>query len=345
LADNRRADASCELGVSGSITASTTASDSLGQSFAAGVPAIDFVFGNFGITGNGEAKLQTDARGLWLGATIPVRLSNALTLSARGEYFFPFSRRITVSVDGASFGQDTSTLDRPPLITGPVTATGTGQGQAELDASVKTRWVVLDAEVAYSGLREGTSFLAGVRYDRLEATIGPEAASGAVVGGFTLAVQGGGSLTVDGAASGGVTIPAAASVIAEMHTVSPYLGIRVSTGGPSGALAFEVKGFPSVFFTQNARYHLKRENGYFGEFKAEYSGSLARNLSASVSVRGDVIHASFTDLADFTNLFTIGGVGLPDGPFSLGQPNVATDVAASIHWNQLAVGGSFVLSF
>ncbi|MEW6530968.1 MAG: hypothetical protein AB1473_09045 [Thermodesulfobacteriota bacterium] len=329
----------------GSITASASASAGVSQSFGAGNPAAIGVFGNFGIGGNGEAKLRTDTRGLWLGATIPVRLSNALAVSARGEYFFPSSRRITASLNGGSVGQATSTLFILAAPVGTVTAAGTGQGELELDASVEKRWVVLDGELAYAGLLGGTSLLAGVRYDHLDTTIGPEVGSGSAAGSLTIATAfGGGSLTIAGAAAGSVSIPAAASVVTELHTLSPYLGIRTSIGGPSAVLTLEVKGFPTVFFTQGARFNLKRENGYFGEFKAEYSGPLARNLLVSLFVKGDVLHASFTDLTDFTNLFTIGGVGLP-APFSLGSPNVATDVATSIHWNQLSLGGSFVVSF
>jgi len=246
-------------------------------------------------------------------------------------------------VDGAGFGQGTTTLFLLGAPVGTLTASGTGQSHVDLDTAVKTRWWVLDAEAEYSSFGGGTGFLAGVRYDRLETTISPGTGSASAGGSVTIAAFGGGGVTIAGSASD-VGAPTAASVIAELDTVTPYLGIRTSTGGPFRALTCEVKGFPTVFFAET-RLRLKRVNGYFGEFKAEHSGSLASNLSASVFVKGDVLHATFAHLTDFTNLFTIGGFGLPAGPFFRSQSTATSQVSPSVHWSQLSVGGSVVLSF
>jgi hypothetical protein len=112
-------------------------------------------------------------------------------------------------------------------------------------------------------------------------------------------------------------------------------------GGPSGGLAFEVKGFPGVLFT-SASY--KNLSGYFGEFKAEYSGAVVGNLSGSFFLKGDVIHASFTDLTNFTSLFSVNSV-IPPGSSPLPVTNSGAEVATSIHWQQLSVGGSLILNF
>jgi hypothetical protein len=111
-------------------------------------------------------------------------------------------------------------------------------------------------------------------------------------------------------------------------------------GGPTGGVIFEMKGFPGVVFTQ-ARY--KKQNGYFGECKAEYYLPLEGNLSASFFVRGDVIHATFTDLTSFTSLFSLDSAVPPGSTSSSGNQNA--EVSTSIHWKQLSVGGSVNLMF
>ncbi len=297
----------------GSITASATASGTLNQSFAYGSSSVV----NVDMNAAGEGKLKFDARGLWLGATIPVRLTNALTLRTRGEYFFPSRDRIWASANGNntvtrtfSFGGTVSD-DRP--------------GNLELDASTRTRWFFVDAELTYSeAVLGGTSILVGLRYDRLVSTIGPGASGNVVPAGPR-----------------SVIIPASASVTAELNSVSPYVGIRTSMGGPTGGVIFEMKGFPRVVFTQ-ARY--KKQNGYFGEFKAEYYLPLASNLAASFFVRGDVIHATFTDLTTFTSLFSLESV-VPPGSTPSPPGSQDAEVATSIHWQQLSVGGSVNLMF
>jgi hypothetical protein len=306
----------------GSITARATASGSLSQSFFRSIaPGFSLTEDNV-IAGNGDGKLEFDARGLWLGASIPVRLTDSLTWTTRGEYFVPFRGRIWASANGTNSGffQDTIIVMGVPISFPPISTTS--PGAVELDASVRTTWFFVDAEIAYSELLEGISVLAGVRYDRLLSTIGPVVPPS------------------------NITIPVSSSVTAELNSVCPYFGIRTSVGGPSGAVTFEIKGLPTVVFT-NARY--KAQNGYFGEFKGEYYGSLASNLSMSVFVKGDIIHATFTELTDFTRLFSIEGA-IPFGPdvpsgFSLASQNSSAEVATSVHWSQLSFGGSFVFSF
>ena len=300
----------------GSITASATAAGNLSQSFSNGI----YSSTNVDMNAAGEGKLRFDAQGLWLGATIPVRLTNGLTLRVRGEYFFPSRDRIWATAGGNNvvttrffFGgiPDPSTTDDRP-------------GHLEFGASTKTRWFFVDAELAYSEAVLGsTSILAGVRYDRLVSTIGP---------GVSGDVEPPGPLSVN--------IPGSASVTAELNSVSPYVGIRTSMGGTIERIIFELKGFPCVVFTQ-ARY--KKQNGYFGEFKAEYYLPLAGNLSASFFVRGDVIHATFTDLTSFTSLFSLESAISPGSTSSSGNRNA--EVSTSIHWKQLAIGGSVNLMF
>ncbi len=135
-------------------------------------------------------------------------------------------------------------------------------------------------------------------------------------------------------------VPASASITAELNSLSPYVGMRYSLGsGASGLLAVDVKGFPCAIFT-SARYQV--QNGYFAEFNVEYSGSLTSYVSGSLFVRGDTIHASFKELGDFTRLF------VPNEAVSA-DPNVVTtgsgEVATSVHWKQLSVGGSLTLTF
>jgi hypothetical protein len=307
----------------GSITARASAAGSLTQSFFRTIFMALSTTEDRVQSGNGDGKLEFDARGLWLGATLPVRLTDSVTWSTRAEYFVPFRNRIWASASGTKSSSTTDTLfvgGVPVATFGPFSSTT--PGDVELDASVRTTWFFIDAEIAYSGLLEGTSILAGVRYDRLLSSIGP-----------TVLPR-------------NITIPVPASVTAELNSVCPYLGLRTSLGGPFRGVTFEIKGLPTVIFT-NARY--TAQNGYFGEFKGEYYGSLANNLSMSLFVKGDIIHASFTELTDFTRLFTVEG----DVPFGPGGPsgssvisqNSSGEVSTSVHWSQLAFGGSFVLSF
>jgi hypothetical protein len=301
----------------GSITARASATGTLSQSFLISPFEID----EFLTSGNGDGKLVFDARGLWLGVTIPVRLTDSLIWSTQAEYFVPFRNRIWASANGTNFRSETDIFAGVP--SGPFTSSQAGD--LELNASVRTTWFFIDTEIAYSGLSEGTSILVGVRYDRLLASIGPVLLPS------------------------NITIPVVpASVTAELNSVCPYVGLRTSLGGPTSGITFEIKGLPTVVFT-NARY--KAQNGYFGEFKGEYYGPcpFANNLSMSVFVKGDIIHAAFAEPSDFTRLFTLQGdmsftPGGPTGSPLIAQ-NSSSEVATSVHWSQLSFGGSLVLSF
>jgi hypothetical protein len=293
----------------GSIKARATASGGVSGSVLT-APSVT----NFGATASGEGKLEFDARGLWLGATVPVRLSNSLTLRATGEYFFPFRDKIWASAAG-NFSYS-----------GPGGAY-TGTGLLESDASSSTRRFFVDAELAYSGALPGRgSILAGVRYDRLvsDGTVGSS-----------------GNFTVGGRSVPSPFLPSRTTV--ELNSVTPYLGIRTWTGGPFRGLTFEIKGFPAVVFSANGRY--KRQRGYFGEFKADYHFPLASNLSGSFFMRGDVIHASFKELTSVIGLAPPLTTAIPPIPASTTVNNQDGEVATSVDWKQLALGGSLVLSF
>jgi hypothetical protein len=307
----------------GKITAKASVAGILHQSLIVDFGGGDFDLIQFARTGSGEGELAFDARGLWLGASIPVHLTNALTLRARGGYFVPSHDAIWASGNFAG-----STLRVTTNFSGGVpfdssSELDTGQGLVRLDASAKTRWFYVEADASYAvaGLA-GTSILAGVRYDRLASNISRPSSSNAPPPKF---------------------IPASASVTAELNSLTPYVGIGATVGGPLGGVTVHVKGFPAVVFT-NAGY--KRQNGYFGEFRAEYfTGPLISNLSGSLFVRGDVIHATFTELKDFTSLFTPNGV-IPEGlPPRVQNDASSGEAATSIHWNQLEIGGSIILGF
>lgn len=293
----------------GSIKARATALGSISGSVLT-TPSVT----NFSAAANGEGKLEFDARGLWLGATVPVRLSNSLTLSATGEYFFPFRDRIWASAAG-DFSYSASG------------ATYTGTGLLESDASSSTRRFFVDAEFAYSGaLRGRASILAGLRYDRL-------------VSSGTLGSSG--NFTVGGRSVASPFLPSRTTV--ELNSLTPYLGIRTWTGGPFRRLTFEIKGFPAVVFSTNGRY--KKQRGYFGEFKAGYHFPLASNLSWSFFLRGDVIHASFKELTSIIGLSPPLTTAIPPIPASTTVNNQDGEVTTSVDWKQLTLGGSFVLSF
>jgi hypothetical protein len=303
----------------GSITARASATGTLSQSFFLSLGPGFGIINDLVMSGNGDGKLEFDARGLWLGVTIPVRLTDSVVWSTQAEYFVPFRNRIWASANGTNSSSTTETFVPGPTF-GPFSSSGAGD--VELNSSVRTTWFFVDAEIAYSGLSEGTSILVGVRYDRLLSSIGPVVLPS------------------------NITIPVPVSLTAELNSVCPYVGLRTSLGGPFSGVTFEIKGLPTVCFT-NARY--KAQNGYFGEFKGEYYGSLANNLSMSVFVKGDIIHAAFTEPTDFTRLFTVEGA-IPFGPGGpTGSPliaqNSSAEVATSVHWSQLSFGGSLVLSF
>ncbi len=269
---------------------------------------------NFSAPVNGEGKLEFDARGLWLGITVPVRFSNSLTLRATGEYFVPFRDRIRADAAG-NFSYS-----------GPA-GTFTGAGLLESNASSSTRRFFVDAELAYSGALPGrASILAGVRYDRLVSAATLESSGNFSIGGMSVPSP---------------SLPLRTTV--ELNSVTPYLGIRTRTGGQFGGVTFEIKGFPSVVFSTNGRY--KVPNGYFGEFKAEYSAGLARDLGASLFVKGDVIHASFRELTSVISLAPPLTTATSPIPASTTVNNTDAEVATSIDWKQLSVGGSLVLSF
>jgi len=311
---------------SGSIRASANGSGFLNAAYQTlPNPLGDFRFGTVNGVGGGTGTLSFDARGLWLGATIPVLLTNSLTFKARGEYLFPFNGRITASADGQTSSLDTFYNVIGGIIFGPFTASNTNTQSADLDASVRTRWFYLDAEVAYFLEGWSTSILAGLRYDRLLSTITPGGVAGVEV--------------VPGPA-GTVGLPASSHVNAELNSVTPYVGLRVSTGGRAGTVAAEAKGFPGVVFTKS-RY--KGQKGYFAEFKAEYVGSLANDLSLTVFFKADAIKANFTDVTDFLNLFSVDSI-IPSGSV-LSPPNTSAEVDTSIQWHQLSVGGSLALRF
>lgn len=269
---------------------------------------------NFSVTVSGEGELKFDARGLWLGATVPLRLSNSLTLRATGEYFVPFRDRIRAAAAGnISYSGPGGTFTAPGLL--------------ESDTSSSTRRFFVDAELAYSGALPGrASILAGVRYDRLVSAATLQWSRNFLIGGMSLPSP---------------FLPS--RTIVELNSVTPYLGIRTWIGGPFGGVTFEIKGFPSVVFSTNGRY--KKQNGYFGEFKAEYSAGLARNLGASLFVKGDVIHASFNELTGVISLAPPLTTTIPPIPVSIIVNNTDAEVATSIDWKQLSVGGSLVLSF
>ena len=142
--------------VAGSITANATAAGNLSQSFSNGL----YSSTNVDMNAAGEGKLRFDAQGLWLGATIPVRLTNALTLRARGEYFFPSRDRIWTSASGNNAVTTTFFFGGIPDPGG----TDNRPGHLEFGASTKTRWFFVDAELTYSEAVLGsTSILAGIR--------------------------------------------------------------------------------------------------------------------------------------------------------------------------------------
>jgi hypothetical protein len=293
----------------GSIKASATMSGGLNGTVLT-APSVS----NFGASVGGEGRLEFDATGLWLGATLPVRLSNSLTLRATGEYFFPFRDKIRASA-GGSFSYSGPGGDYP------------GTGLLEADAPTSTRRFFVDAELAYSGAIPGpAAILAGVRYDRLVSagTLG-------WTGNFTLA----------GMSVPGPFLPSSTTV--ELNSVTPYLGIRTWTGGPFGAVTFEIKGFPGPVFSTNGRY--KGQKGYFGEFKAEYYCPLARYLSGSIFIRGDVIHASFEESTSVISLSPPLTAAIPAVPAGTTVDNSDAAVATSVDWKQLSVGGSLFLSF
>ncbi len=101
-------------------------------------------------TAGGNGELGWDARGIWLGASIPVRVSDAVTLSVRGEYLFPFYDNIWASANGIKSGTDTWTLYINGVPFASSTVSFAEAGTVSLDASARTRWFFLDAEVSYS---------------------------------------------------------------------------------------------------------------------------------------------------------------------------------------------------
>lgn len=301
------------LHVSWAAVGSIKAKASLSGGLRGTVPTMASV-SNFNAFVGGEGELEFDARGLWLGATVPVRLSNSLTLRATGEYFFPVRDMFRASAAG-----DFS-YSGPG---GPYT----GEGLLESDASSSTRRFFVDAEFAYSGALPGrASILAGVRYDRLlsAGTLGS-------TGDFTL---GGGSVASP-------FLPSRTTV--ELNSVTPYLGIRTWAGGPFGGVTFEIKGFPAAVFSANGNY--KGQRGYFGEFKAEYYFPLSSNFSGSFFIKGDVIHASFTELTSVISLSPPLTNVFPPIPVGTTVNNSDAEVATSVDWKQLSVGGSLTLIF
>lgn len=277
-------------------------------------PPTDSTITTFYLNAKGEGQIRFDARGIWLGASVPIYLTRVLTARIRGEYFFPLHDTIWASASGYEW-LTTVAVD---YTSGVPVNTNTDYyeepGQIVMDASADTRWFFIDAEMSYSTEIPGaTDILAGIRYDRLVSDIsGPPVQN-----------------------PRGARFPQEpVSARAELNSVTPYVGVRTFLGG----LTFTVKGFPAVVFTQTG-YNGQR--GYFGEFVVDYdTGPLTGNLSGSLFFRGDVIHASFSQRSDFNSLF-MASVTDP----SLRNEGSDGKMSTSIHWSQLAIGGSINLSF
>jgi hypothetical protein len=258
----------------------------------------------------GQARLRFEATGLWLGASLPYRFPNGISLRARAEYFFPFRDRIFASGIGNSI--------RSILFTefgdGDIQYSSSSQsgGAIALDLDSTTRWFFVDLEAAYE-VSDTLWLTGGLRYDRLQVQ------TGSVVG---------------------------VSLSAELNSVVPFVGLKTGVGSGGSQLTAEVKGFPVLFFPTTG---LHNQTGYFGEFMFEYRNTFSPDWSLSVFFRGDLLHASFRDPNAILGIFSFEGLTNYAGPGATGLPLIGQSVqgenAWSFDWQQLTVGASLTAFF
>jgi hypothetical protein len=261
-------------------------------------------------TAYGQGRLRFEATGLWLGASLPYRFPNGISLRARAEYFFPFRDRIFASGIGNSI--------RSILFTefgdGDIQYSSSSQsgGAIALDLDSTTRWFFVDLEAAYE-VSDTLWLTGGLRYDRLQVQ------TGSVVG---------------------------VSLSAELNSVVPFVGLKTGVGSGGSQLTAEVKGFPVLFFPTTG---LHNQTGYFGEFMFEYRNTFSPDWSLSVFFRGDLLHASFRDPNAILGIFSFEGLTNYAGPGATGLPLIGQSVqgenAWSFDWQQLTVGASLTAFF
>jgi hypothetical protein len=261
----------------------------------------------------GQARLRFEATGLWLGASLPYRFGNGLSLRARAEYFFPFRDRIFASGSGNSIQSTlyTDIFENDGEIYQDFSSNQSSNAIA-LDVDSTTRWFFVDLEAAYevSGMLWLTG---GLRYDRLQVET-------ATKRGFSL--------------------------IAELNSVVPYVGLKTRVGSGGSQVTAEVKGFPVLFFPPTG---LHNQTGYFGEFMFEYRNTFSPDWLLSVFFRGDLLHASFRDPNAILGIFSFDAMESAAQPLYPGESLIGQSVqgenAWSFDWQQLTVGASLTAFF
>jgi hypothetical protein len=264
----------------------------------------------------GQATLRFKAKGLWLGASLPYRFGNGLSLRARAEYFFPFRDRISASGAGNAANSTVYTTFYAGGGSSQYVESGPSGAAASRDVDSTTRWFFVDLEAAYE-VSDMLWITGGLRYDRLQVETGP--------------------------------LVAGVSLSAELNSVVPFVGLKTGVGSGGSRVTAEVKGFPVLFFPTTG---LHNQKGYFGEFMFEYRNTFSPDWSLSVFLRGNLLHASFRDRSAILGIFSlaglVGGAGKQslDPQYSLISQSVQDeDWSFNFDWQQLTVGASLTAFF
>jgi hypothetical protein len=252
-----------------------------------------------------DLRVRFPIRGLWLGLDLPISITDRCSAFVEGGYYLPWTEGAGVRVGTFGAAMASAYRDQPVA------------SDDSLGLEGRPTWWFADLGASYA-FPEGLAIIAGLRYDRITASMQVAQLSG-------LLAQGADSLpTVD----------------VEINSLVPYVGLHFRSGGPRVGLGITLKGFPYVFYP--SLHGLSQ--GYFGEFKVEYGGApeMFPDLFLRVFARGDVIHASFE--ADAPEAITLGNLvpSLPP-PIPVRIDRGPADVTA--HWQQLTVGVALSLAF
>lgn len=221
-------------------------------------------------------RLEWKTKGIWLGAAIPLHVSERLGVVLEGWAFRSSNRKATMEVN-ADVG----------VVEPGVAGTSTGDATLDLDFDVRrSNWYSLDFRAERECYRN-LWILAGVRYDYLEGVLkGP-----GFLNGVAWVSEAGGST-----GTYGVGIPLNTRLDVNLNSIFPYAGLKSTVGGAKSGVALVLKGSPvALQLGREAPY-----KAYFGELVVDYRSVVGGNddITINLFAKFDVAHGIFKRFSD-----------------------------------------------
>ncbi len=263
-----------------------------------------------------RTALEWKTNGVWLGASLPLSLTDRFGIALDGWTFWPGSKTVDLGLNGVL------EVGIPPTI--PILA-----GTADIQFDVRrVNWYELDLRAEYQCLRNFW-LLGGVRYDFLDAVVlGPVYGSAT---GYTLPPLPPFQALISGAS------PFSTEIDFDLSSLFPYVGVKTMVWTANTRLALVAKGSPVPL-------RLGRDapiKAYFGELCLDYSVVPFHDVTLGFFAKYDTQRAVLKGLRNVLEVYTSGLEKLSAVP----APGVGFDQDATVQWNQLTFGGSFTLDF